>query len=124
YLSSSSSESGDDNDDGSQLFDENSKSYRKEKHSNDEDDVEMVVEIQKDERNETYYTAKCAENIGGQKKEIDNNIDARYDRKPMIIDNNESDVTYEGKYKDNVEFVRNGKHACCLKMTKSSNADG
>nr|GEZ83285.1 peptidase C48, SUMO/sentrin/Ubl1 [Tanacetum cinerariifolium] len=25
--------------------------------------------------------------------------------KPMIIDNSESDATYEGKYKDNVEFV-------------------
>ncbi|GKB49664.1 hypothetical protein Tco_0900417 [Tanacetum coccineum] len=44
YLSSSSSESDDDNDDGSQLADENEESYRKETHSNDEDDVEIVVE--------------------------------------------------------------------------------
>ncbi|GKD14811.1 hypothetical protein Tco_1199218, partial [Tanacetum coccineum] len=49
YLSSSSSESDDDNDDGSQLADENEESYRKETHSNDEDNVEIVAEIQKDE---------------------------------------------------------------------------
>ncbi|GKB54230.1 hypothetical protein Tco_0904983 [Tanacetum coccineum] len=58
YLSSSSSESDDDNDDGSQLADENEESYRKEKHSND---VEIVAEVQKDERNETHYTAECSE---------------------------------------------------------------
>ncbi|GJR16287.1 peptidase C48, SUMO/sentrin/Ubl1 [Tanacetum coccineum] len=59
YLSSSSSESDDDNDDGSQLADENEESYRKETHSNDEDDVEIIAEVQKDERNETHYTAEC-----------------------------------------------------------------
>ncbi|GJU36388.1 hypothetical protein Tco_1184742 [Tanacetum coccineum] len=44
YLSSSSSEYNDENDDGSQLSDENEESYRKETHSNDEDDVEIVAE--------------------------------------------------------------------------------
>ncbi|GJR69414.1 hypothetical protein Tco_0015479 [Tanacetum coccineum] len=45
YLSSSSSESDDDNDDGSQLADENEEIYRKETHSNDEDDVDIVAEV-------------------------------------------------------------------------------
>ncbi|GJY38884.1 hypothetical protein Tco_0425248 [Tanacetum coccineum] len=49
------------NDDGSQLADENEQSYRKETHSNDEDDVEIIAEFQKDERNETHYTAECSE---------------------------------------------------------------
>ncbi|GJV36658.1 peptidase C48, SUMO/sentrin/Ubl1 [Tanacetum coccineum] len=42
--------------------------------------------------------------------------------KPVIIDNNESDATYEGKYKDNVEFVRSkfGRH---LLMYQNTNAD-
>nr|GEV82279.1 peptidase C48, SUMO/sentrin/Ubl1 [Tanacetum cinerariifolium] len=44
YLSSSSSESDDDKDDGSQLANENEERYRKEKHSNHEDDVEIVTE--------------------------------------------------------------------------------
>ncbi|GJZ34557.1 hypothetical protein Tco_0580374 [Tanacetum coccineum] len=58
YLSSSSIESDDDNDDGSQLTDENEESYRKEKYSNDEDDVEIVAKVQKDKRNETHYIAE------------------------------------------------------------------
>nr|GEW05801.1 hypothetical protein [Tanacetum cinerariifolium] len=91
YISSSSSESNDDNDDGSQLSDENEERYRKEKHSNDEYDVEIVaeetktskkdeannnkeegmantkaknkkiVEVQKDERNENQNIAECSE---------------------------------------------------------------
>ncbi|GJU25544.1 peptidase C48, SUMO/sentrin/Ubl1 [Tanacetum coccineum] len=74
YLSSSSSEYDDDNDDGSQLADENKESYRKEKHSNDEDDVEIIAEIQKDERNETHYTAEYEQETGTSKKdEADNN---------------------------------------------------
>ncbi|GKA84341.1 peptidase C48, SUMO/sentrin/Ubl1, partial [Tanacetum coccineum] len=79
YLSSSSSESDDDNDDGSQLADENEESYRKETHSNDEDDVEIIAEVQKDERNETHYTAECSEKKDEQetgtskKDEADNN---------------------------------------------------
>ncbi|GJU23405.1 peptidase C48, SUMO/sentrin/Ubl1 [Tanacetum coccineum] len=42
--------------------------------------------------------------------------------KPVIIDNSESDATYEGKYKDNVEFVRSvfGRH---LLMYQNTNAD-
>nr|GFB53690.1 hypothetical protein [Tanacetum cinerariifolium] len=44
YLSSSSSEFDDDNDDGSQLADKNEKSYRKETHLDDEDDVQIVGE--------------------------------------------------------------------------------
>ncbi|GKB89648.1 hypothetical protein Tco_0961920, partial [Tanacetum coccineum] len=59
YLSSSSSESDDENDDGSQLADENEESYRKETHSNDQDNVEIIAEVQKDERNETHYTTEC-----------------------------------------------------------------
>ncbi|GKB84268.1 hypothetical protein Tco_0956540 [Tanacetum coccineum] len=41
--------------------DDNEESYRKETHSNDEDDVEIIAEVQKDERNETHYTAECSE---------------------------------------------------------------
>nr|GEU99075.1 hypothetical protein [Tanacetum cinerariifolium] len=43
-------------------------------------------------------------------------------RKLVIIDNNESDATYEGKYKDNVEFVRSvfGRH---MFMYQNTNAD-
>ncbi|GJX12702.1 hypothetical protein Tco_0204460 [Tanacetum coccineum] len=74
YLSSSSSESDDDNDDGSQLADENEESYRKETHSNDEDDVEIITEVQKDERNVTHYTAEYEQETGTSKKdEADNN---------------------------------------------------
>nr|GEX84796.1 peptidase C48, SUMO/sentrin/Ubl1 [Tanacetum cinerariifolium] len=62
YLSLSSSESDDDNDDGSQLADVNEERYRKERHSNDKDDVEIVAEVQKDERNKTHYTAECSKN--------------------------------------------------------------
>ncbi|GKB88029.1 peptidase C48, SUMO/sentrin/Ubl1 [Tanacetum coccineum] len=42
--------------------------------------------------------------------------------KSVIIDNSESDATYEGKYKDNVEFVRSvfGRH---LLMYQNTNAD-
>nr|GEW38229.1 peptidase C48, SUMO/sentrin/Ubl1 [Tanacetum cinerariifolium] len=240
YLSSSSSESDDDNGDGSQLANVNEEIYRKEKHSNDEDDVEIVAEVQKDKRNETHYTVECIEKkdehetetskkdeannnkeegmentkaknqkivgevqkdgrnenqniaewleidtsvidayvsilnyeekkfkmtnmkrhffytsmmvpgiLEDKTKEIDKKIDVGYDRfhemlsiqmendvekmkmkdvklsffpiiahghyylivfnlktgKPVIIDNSESDATYEGKYKDNVEFV-------------------
>ncbi|GJU32123.1 hypothetical protein Tco_1175712 [Tanacetum coccineum] len=61
YLSSSSSESDDDNDDGSQLADENEESYKKETHSNDQDNVEIIAEVQKDETNETHHTAECSE---------------------------------------------------------------
>ncbi|GJV48423.1 hypothetical protein Tco_1438635 [Tanacetum coccineum] len=58
----SSSEYDDDNDDGSQLADENKESYRKETRSNDEDDVEIIAEFQKDERNEYHTTMlKCSE---------------------------------------------------------------
>ncbi|GJY39203.1 hypothetical protein Tco_0425567 [Tanacetum coccineum] len=56
-------------------------------------------------------------------KEIDKKIDAQYDTgKVVIIDNSESDATYEGKYKDNVEFVRSvfGRH---LLMYQNTNAD-
>nr|GEU91868.1 ulp1 protease family, C-terminal catalytic domain-containing protein [Tanacetum cinerariifolium] len=202
YLSSSLSESDDDNNDGLQLADENEERYRKEKHLNDKDDVEIVAEVQKDKRNETHYTAECSENKDEQEtetskkdeannnkeegmantkaknqkivpgiledktKEIDKKIDAQCDRfhemlsvqmendvekmqmkdvelaffpiiahshyyltvfnlktgKTMIIDNSESDATYEGKYKDNVEFVRSvfGRH---LFMYQNTNAD-
>ncbi|GKB57170.1 hypothetical protein Tco_0913356 [Tanacetum coccineum] len=67
YISSSSSESDDDNDDGSQLADENEESYRKETHSNDEDDVEIVAEVQKDERYKTHYTVECRRRDGNKK---------------------------------------------------------
>ncbi|GJS21288.1 hypothetical protein Tco_0449920 [Tanacetum coccineum] len=42
--------------------------------------------------------------------------------KVVIIDNNKSDATYEGKYKDNFEFVRSmfGRH---LLMYQNSNAE-
>ncbi|GKA11189.1 hypothetical protein Tco_0690622, partial [Tanacetum coccineum] len=75
-----------------------------------------------------FYTSMMVPRILEDKtKEIDKKIDAQYDRfhemlsigkrhrknenrgrrigKPMIIDNSESDATYEGKYKDNVEIV-------------------
>ncbi|GKA42619.1 hypothetical protein Tco_0735279 [Tanacetum coccineum] len=86
-ISSSSSEYDDDNDDGSQLADENEESYRKETHSNDEDDVEIVAEVQNDERNETHYTAECGEKKDEQKMgtsnkdETDKNKEERMENK-------------------------------------------
>ncbi|GJX34893.1 hypothetical protein Tco_0246450 [Tanacetum coccineum] len=83
YLSSSSSESDDDNDDGSQLADENEESYKKETHSNDQDNVEIIAEVQKDKTNETHHTAECSEKKDDQetetskKDEADNNKEER-----------------------------------------------
>ncbi|GJZ93306.1 hypothetical protein Tco_0665371 [Tanacetum coccineum] len=70
YLSSSSSESDDDNDDGSQLADENEESYRKETHSNDEDNVEIIAENEEEIiRKGREFSAKIRKKAQQQERE-------------------------------------------------------